>query len=104
SFWFVTAGCRVLVAVSGGKYSLGFLDLLLDLGYHADGLYLGLGIGDYSDESGEHARAFAQSRGLHLIEIDIRDDYGFDIPNGAKAARRVPCRACGLTKRHLFAK
>ena len=29
-------------------------------------------------------------------------DHGFDIPTGAKAARRVPCSACGLSKRHLF--
>jgi hypothetical protein len=37
---------RVLVAVSGGKDSLALWDILLDLGYRADGLYLGLGIGD----------------------------------------------------------
>ena len=41
-------GERVLVAVSGGKDSLGLWDVLLDLGYAADGLYLGLGIGSYS--------------------------------------------------------
>ena len=37
-------GDRVLVAVSGGKDSLAVWDILLDLGYEADGLYLGLGI------------------------------------------------------------
>ena len=31
-------GDRVLVAVSGGKDSLGLWDLLTDLGYQADGL------------------------------------------------------------------
>ena len=40
-------------------------DLLLDLGLQADGLYLGLGIGEYSDESGDYTRAFAGSRGRH---------------------------------------
>jgi uncharacterized protein (TIGR00269 family) len=93
---------RVLVAVSGGKDSLAVWDLLLQLGYDADGLYLGLGIGDYSDASGEMARSFAADRGLHLIEVDLPTDHGFDIPTGAKAARRVPCSACGLSKRHLF--
>ncbi len=29
-------------------------------------------------------------------------DYGYDIPGGARAAKRVPCSACGLSKRHLF--
>ena len=93
---------RALVAVSGGKDSLAVWDILLQLGYQADGLYLGLGIGDYSDASGEMARSFAADRGLHLIEVDLPTDHGFDIPTGAKAAKRVPCSACGLSKRHLF--
>jgi uncharacterized protein (TIGR00269 family) len=93
---------RALVAVSGGKDSLAVWDILLELGYQADGLYLGLGIGDYSDQSGEMARAFATARGLRLLEVDLPADHGFDIPSGARAARRVPCSACGLSKRHLF--
>ena len=93
---------RVLVAVSGGKDSLALWDLLVGLGYQADGLYLGLGIGEYSDRSGELTRAFAAERGLHLVEVDLREEHGFDIPSGARAARRVPCSACGLSKRHLF--
>ncbi len=93
---------RALVAVSGGKDSLAVWDILLELGYEADGLYLGLGIGDYSDASGAMARSFAAERGLRLLEVDLPGDHGFDIPSGAKAARRVPCSACGLSKRHLF--
>jgi uncharacterized protein (TIGR00269 family) len=93
---------RVLVAVSGGKDSLAVWDILLELGYRADGLYLGLGIGGYSDRSGEMARAYASSRGLTLHEVDLPAEHGFDIPSGSKAARRVPCSACGLSKRHLF--
>ena len=95
-------GDRVLVAVSGGKDSLALWDILLDLGYQAEGLYLGLGIGSYSDESGGYARAYAARRGAGLLEIDIPSEFGFDIPAGAAAARRVPCSACGLSKRHLF--
>jgi uncharacterized protein (TIGR00269 family) len=93
---------KVLVAVSGGKDSLGLWDMLLDLGYAADGLYLGLGIGEYSDESGAITRAFAAERGATLIEIDLPTDHGFDIPTAAAVTRRVPCSACGLSKRHLF--
>lgn len=93
---------RLLVAVSGGKDSLAVWDLLVELGYRADGLYVGLGIGTYSDVSGDHARAFAAERGLHLETVDLRDAHGYDIPTAARATGRVPCSACGLSKRHVF--
>lgn len=96
------ANDRVLVAVSGGKDSLAVWQLLLELGYQADGLYIGLGIGDYSDTSAGFARRFAQERGLLLREVDLPGEHGFDIPSGSKAARRAPCSACGTSKRHLF--
>ena len=95
-------GDRVLVAVSGGKDSLAVWDILVELGYRADGLYLGLGIDGYSPESEAFARAFADERGLSLEVVDLPTDYGYDIRNGARTAKRVPCSACGLSKRHLF--
>jgi uncharacterized protein (TIGR00269 family) len=95
---------RILVAVSGGKDSLAVWDILLELGYQADGLYIGLGIGEYSDISGQYARAFADERNLTLTTIDLRDDFGYDVPTAAKVTKRVPCSACGLSKRHLFDK
>jgi uncharacterized protein (TIGR00269 family) len=98
----IEAGQRVLVAVSGGKDSLGLWQLLRDLGYEADGLYVGLGIGEYSGESCAYAKAFAELHGWPLLEIDLRDTFGFDVPGAAKAIRRVPCSACGLSKRHVF--
>jgi tRNA-5-methyluridine54 2-sulfurtransferase len=100
----INRGDRTLVAVSGGKDSLALWDLLLDLGYDADGLYLGLGISDYSEDSRSHARKFADTRGSKLVEVDLPGDYGYDIPTGAPAAHRAPCSACGLSKRHLFNK
>ncbi len=103
-FDMLSEGERALVAVSGGKDSLAIWDILLDLGYEADGLYVGLGIGDYSDTSAEFARAYAESRGVKLIEINLRGEYGFDVPTAAAATRRVPCSACGMSKRHLFDK
>ena len=98
----LSPGDRVLVAISGGKDSLALWDILIDLGYEADGLYLGLGIGDYSTSSEGFARRFAEERGLCLEVVDLQEDYGFDVPEGARVARRVPCSACGLSKRHLF--
>src|SRR6185312_11486065 len=49
---------RVLVAVSGGKDSLALWDILLKLGYKADGFYVHLGIGHYSDRSYAMVRNF----------------------------------------------
>src|SRR5262245_55103445 len=104
AFDMIRPGDRVLMAVSGGKDSLGAWELLVDLGYETDGLYLGLGIGDYSDESGRYTRDFAAERGLKLTEIDIPAEYGFNIETAAATVRRPPCGACGLSKRHLFNK
>jgi uncharacterized protein (TIGR00269 family) len=101
-FEMIAPGDRVLVAVSGGKDSLALWDILGDLGVDADGLYLGLGIDDYSDESGRYARAYAEHTGRKLHEIDLGADVGFTVPGAAEATRRAPCGACGLSKRHLF--
>lgn len=93
---------KVLVAVSGGKDSLALWDILLSLGYRVDGLYVGLGISDYSDASKSFAQDFAASRQQHLKVIEVQEAYGFDVPSAAKATRRPPCSVCGLSKRHIF--
>ena len=96
-------GERVLVAVSGGKDSLALWEILVRLGYEADGLYLGLGIGDYSDRIGRlHHGSSPRTSGVRCIEVDLAADYGYTIPEAASATRRAPCGACGLSKRHLF--
>ena len=101
-FSMLEPGDRVLLAVSGGKDSLALWDLLLELGYEVDGLYVGLGIDGYSDQSATYVHRFVEERGVRLVEVDLRADEGFDVPTAATATRRVPCSACGLSKRHLF--
>jgi tRNA-5-methyluridine54 2-sulfurtransferase len=93
---------RILVAVSGGKDSLALWDVLLELGYPADGLYLGLGIGEYSERSHRIARAFADERDARLVEVDLARDYGFDVPTAGKKGSRSTCAVCGLSKRYVF--
>jgi uncharacterized protein (TIGR00269 family) len=90
------------VAVSGGKDSLALWDILLLEGYRASGLYLGLGIGDYSDRSGAVARAFARDRDAELIEVDLRRAYGYDVPTAGRRGPRSTCAVCGLSKRYVF--
>jgi uncharacterized protein (TIGR00269 family) len=93
---------RVLVAVSGGKDSLALWDVLLALGYRASGMYLGLGIGDYSDRSGDACHRFAGERRADLLHVDLREEYGFDIPTAGATGSRSTCSVCGLSKRYVF--
>src|SRR5438105_4990428 len=95
-------GDRVMVAVSGGKDSLALWDILLDLGYRATGMYLGLGIGKYSDRSGEVVARFAQERGAELVHVDLQAEYAFGIPEGGRKGSRSTCGVCGLSKRYVF--
>jgi len=95
---------RVLVAVSGGKDSLALWDILTDLEYSADAVYLDLGIGTYSERSRDIAQKYADTKGLKLHTVSIREEHGFGIPEGSKAANRPTCSLCGMSKRHLLNK
>jgi len=99
-----TTSDRVLAAVSGGKDSLALWDVLLDAGYDVTGLYLGLGIGEYSDRSRSAAQAFAKDRDAALLTLDLADVYGFDIPTAGRKGSRSTCAVCGLSKRYAFNK
>ena len=92
----------VLVAVSGGKDSLALWDVLIETGYQTAGLYLDLGIFDYSVESKAKCEAFAASRGQKLIIESVAERVGAGIPEVQKATRRPTCSACGLSKRYLM--
>jgi uncharacterized protein (TIGR00269 family) len=94
----------VLVAVSGGKDSLGLWDVLLQEGYATTGLYLDLGIFDYSKESRAKCEAFAAKRGAPLLVVSVEQDLGAAIPEVQGATRRPTCSACGLSKRYLMNK
>jgi tRNA-5-methyluridine54 2-sulfurtransferase len=93
---------RVLVVVSGGKDSLALWDVLCRLGYETTGLYINLGIGQYSEESQQKAAAYAHARGVPLLIADIPADYGMGVEQFARATGRASCSACGLSKRYLF--
>ena len=97
---------KILVAVSGGKDSLSLWDILVRLGYQADGLYLGLGIDEginYSHESQRLTEKFAKENNLKLHVVDFEKEYGNSIPVLADISYRghgKPCAVCGLAKRH----
>jgi len=96
------AADRLLLGVSGGKDSLALWNILNELGYAVDGVYLHLGIGDYSSESLNLSTNFAEARGLKLQVSDLPAEFGFSVPEAAAASRRAPCSACGLSKRYIL--
>ena len=93
---------HVLVAVSGGKDSLGLWDVLIDEGYPTTGLYLDLGIFDYSVESRAKCETFAAARGVPLIVTSVAEEVGAPVPVIKDVTRRPPCSGCGLSKRYLM--
>lgn len=101
-FKMIATGERLLLGVSGGKDSLALWDILTNLGYEVDGVYLGLGIDEYSDEGRRYSEEFARRRGLNLEVVDLATEVGFTIPGAATEMRRVPCSVCGLSKRYLL--
>jgi len=93
---------RILVAVSGGKDSLALWDILLDLGYDAEGLYIHLGIGSYSDKSCEMAEKFAALRGATLYTISLKEIFGEGMEYIARKSYKSFCSTCGLIKRYVM--
>jgi uncharacterized protein (TIGR00269 family) len=93
---------KIMVAVSGGKDSLALWDVLIEDGYQTAGLYLDLGIFDYSKESKAKCEAFAASRGQTLHIERVAEAVGASIPVVQQTTRRPTCSACGLSKRYLM--
>jgi uncharacterized protein (TIGR00269 family) len=93
---------RVLVAVSGGKDSLALWNTLLRLGYRADGMYIRLGIAEYSRRSQAKCEAFAEREGVTLHQVDLQEDHGFTVPMLRHEREGKPCAACGTVKRYHF--
>lgn len=92
---------RVLVAVSGGKDSLSLWDALSRLGYKADGLYINLGIGEYSEKSKEICERFSKERSLTLHVVDLQRELA-SIPRLKELEKKPPCSLCGQIKRYYM--
>ncbi|QID32761.1 TIGR00269 family protein [Pampinifervens florentissimum] len=94
-------GDRVLVAVSGGKDSLSLWDALQRLGYRVEGLYIDLGIGEYSQRSRLACERFARERGLELYVLELRKEIA-TIPEIKEVESRPACSFCGQLKRYYM--
>lgn len=99
-------GDTILVAVSGGKDSLSLWDVLLRLGYEAQGLYIDLGIleNGYSSTSLAKVQRFVEKReGARFKVVDVEEVYGKSIPQLVKERPgQKSCSLCGLVKRYVM--
>lgn len=94
---------KIMVAVSGGKDSLSIWELLLSNGFDASGLYIDLGIGNYSEESKNKCLNFAKDRNAPLKVVKVGEYFeGLSVPEIARYTRRKTCSVCGLIKRYIM--
>jgi uncharacterized protein (TIGR00269 family) len=98
----INTGERPLVAVSGGKDSLALWTILNKLGFPADGMYIDLGIGGYSQTSYLKARAMADHLNRKLFRFSIPKVFGKEVSDLSRITRRPPCSLCGTVKRYAM--
>src|SRR5207249_9833165 len=95
---------RILVAVSGGNDRLALWDILLKLGYHADALYVDLGISGYSAKSSEKVERFADRVATpchaRLLIHTLQEEEGAGIRELANLINRTTCSARVTIKRY----
>ncbi|WP_029893775.1 ATP-binding protein [Desulfohalovibrio reitneri] len=99
----IRPGERVLVALSGGKDSLGLARELARQGHDITGLHVYLGIAGSSDQVLGKVDAFCQRESIPL-QVASAPEEGLAIPLIKECLTRPVCAACGAIKRHLFNK
>ncbi len=94
---------KLLVAVSGGKDSMGLALALKDLGYNVLLYHINIGMGEFSRRVQEKVERFADKFGFNLEVESIADNfYGLGLPQLARLTSRKPCSLCGMIKRYLM--
>lgn len=94
---------KVLVALSGGKDSLGLMYALSELGYNVTGLHIDLGIHESSRKARAVVEYFCRDKGYPLKVVELEKE-GVPMPLIKKHIRRPICSICGKFKRHYFNK
>lgn len=92
---------RILVALSGGKDSLGLMLELHEQGYNTEGLFVDLAIPESSSAARQVVEKFCAAHELALKVINLADE-DLAIPIVKKYLRRPVCSVCGKIKRHIF--
>ncbi|MGQ4834636.1 MAG: ATP-binding protein [Candidatus Asgardarchaeia archaeon] len=100
---------RILVAISGGKDSVAMAAVLGKLvkskriDVELVGLYINLGIGEYSKRALEVATKTSEKFEIPLIIYDLKEYDGFSIKD-CRFLRRKICSCCGVIKRYVMTK
>ncbi|MBC15552.1 PP-loop domain protein [Pseudodesulfovibrio profundus] len=92
---------RILVALSGGKDSLGLMLELKLQGYDVTGLHIDLGIPDSSWKARKKVEDFCEKNELNL-EVFEMEKWGLPISDVNEFVDRPVCAVCGKMKRHHF--
>lgn len=95
---------RILIAVSGGKDSLALWQILENLGYQADGMFIDLGIPYFSTVSMEKSKLLAEKLSRKLFIVKIEDFFNMNLIELARKEKREPCAFCGMIKRYIMNK
>ncbi|MEN2984591.1 MAG: TIGR00269 family protein [Dictyoglomaceae bacterium] len=103
-FHMFTKEDKILVAVSGGKDSLGLWFVLNKLGYRVDGLHIDLGINEYSEKSRKYTEEFAEKIGRNLYIVDLRSEIAPIPVIKEKIFNKPACSLCGTIKRYYMNK
>ncbi|MGD0228808.1 MAG: ATP-binding protein [Syntrophorhabdales bacterium] len=93
---------KTLVAVSGGKDSLSLWYLVNKLGFPADGIYIDLGIQDYSRVSFEKAAKMADKLRRRLYSFSLSEVFSKGVEELARIMKRPACSLCGTVKRYVM--
>ncbi|MFZ5425895.1 MAG: TIGR00269 family protein [Thermodesulfobacteriota bacterium] len=92
---------RMLLAVSGGKDSLGLLLALKELGYNVTALHIDLAIPVSSENARSTVEDFCRKHAIALQVLEMAGK-GLPIPEVKKRINRPICSMCGKIKRHWF--
>jgi len=101
-YWMFGPDKRLMLGVSGGKDSMGAWKILAELGYAVEAVHINNGFGEYSAESEEKVRRFAEQHGLPLHVYTFRELMGSDFDAACQVSRKPPCSLCGTIKRYFL--
>lgn len=93
---------RILVGVSGGKDSMGAWKILSDLNCPVIAVHINNGFGDYSRESEEKVRKFADNHQLPVYVYFFKDLVGCEFEQACRLSRKPTCSLCGTIKRYFL--